>query len=199
MKHSLKYFIICLVLVGFISIGYFVYLRLNAENLKTENMIIDNLTPEKNQEWIFFTDRVMGGISSGKLEVDSENGSKFYRMTGDVSTANNGGFIQFRADLTKLSDAEKIFNGIKIKVRGNDENYNIHIRTNLTVLPWQYYSLEFYAPNKWTEIKLPFNSFKRSNFYQPKNFKSSDIRTLGIVAYGRDYIADLDVGLIEFY
>jgi len=32
-----------------------------------------------------------------------------------------------------------------------------------------------------------------------KNFKSSDIRTLGIVAYGRDYIADLDVGLIEFY
>ena len=68
----------------------------------------------------------MGGISSGKLEVDSENGSKFYRMTGDVSTANNGGFIQFRADLTKLSDTEKIFNGIKIKVRGNDENYNIN-------------------------------------------------------------------------
>ena len=117
MKYLLKYFIICLVLVGFISIGYFVYLRLNAENLKTENMIIDNLTPEKNQEWIFFTDRVMGGISSGKLEVDSENGSKFYRMTGDVSTANNGGFIQFRADLTKVSDTEKIFNGIKIKVK----------------------------------------------------------------------------------
>ncbi len=54
MKYLLKYFIICLVLVGFISIGYFVYLRLNAENLKTENMIIDNLTPEKTKSGYFY-------------------------------------------------------------------------------------------------------------------------------------------------
>ncbi|MBM01802.1 MAG: NADH ubiquinone oxidoreductase [Chloroflexi bacterium] len=199
MNNLFKYFIISAILIGLISVGYFTYLRLNEDSLKTETMIIDNLTPEKNQEWIFFTDRVMGGISSGKLEIGSESGSKFYRMTGDVSTANNGGFIQFRADLTRLSNTDKIFNGVKIKVRGNDENYNIHIRTNRTVLPWQYYSLEFYAPKEWTEIELPFDSFKRSNFYQPKVFKSSDIRTLGIVAYGRDYVANLDVGLIEFY
>ena len=199
MKHLLKYFIICLILVGFISIGYFVYLRVNVENLKTETMIIDNLTPEKNQEWIFFTDRVMGGISSGKLEIGSEGGSKFYRMTGDVSTANNGGFIQFQADLSKISNIEEIFNGIKIKVRGNNENYQIFIRTNRTILPWQYYSSEFYASNQWAEIKLPFSSFKRSNFYQPKNIDNTDIKTLGIVAYGKDYTADLNVGLIEFY
>jgi len=198
-KHLLKYFIICLILVGFISIGYFVYLRVNVENLKTETMIIDNLTPEKNQEWIFFTDRVMGGISSGKLEIGSEGGSKFYRMTGDVSTANNGGFIQFQADLSKISNIEEIFNGIKIKVRGNNENYQIFIRTNRTILPWQYYSSEFYASNQWAEIKLPFSSFKRSNFYQPKNIDNTDIKTLGIVAYGKDYTADLNVGLIEFY
>jgi hypothetical protein len=162
-------------------------------------MIIDNLTPEKNQEWIFFTDRVMGGISSGKLEIGSEGGSKFYRMTGDVSTANNGGFIQFQADLSKISNIEEIFNGIKIKVRGNNENYQIFIRTNRTILPWQYYSSEFYASNQWAEIKLPFSSFKRSNFYQPKNIDNTDIKTLGIVAYGKDYTADLNVGLIEFY
>ena len=162
-------------------------------------MIIDNLTPEKNQQWVFFTDRVMGGVSSGKLEIGSEDGSKFYRMTGNVSTANNGGFIQFQADLSNISNTEEVFNGIKIKVRGNNENYQIFIRTNLTVLPWQYYSSEFYASNQWKEIKLPFSSFKRSNFYQPKNINNTDIRTLGIVAYGKDYSADLNVGLIEFY
>ena len=73
------------------------------------------------------------------------------------------------------------------------------VMTNITVLPWQYYSSEFYAPDNWVEIKLPFNSFKKSNFYQPNNFNSNDIRTLGIVAYGKDYVANLDVGLIEFY
>ena len=199
MNNLHKYFIILLIIGGLISIGYFVYLRLNSENLNSETMIIDNLTPEKNQQWVFFTDRVMGGVSSGKLEIGSEDGSKFYRMTGNVSTANNGGFIQFQADLSNISNTEKIFNGIKIKVRGNNENYQIFIRTNLTVLPWQYYSSEFYASNQWKEIKLPFKSFKRSNFYQPKNINNTDIRTLGIVAYGKDYSADLNVGLIEFY
>ena len=199
MNNLHKYFIILLIIGGLISIGYFVYLRLNSENLNSETMIIDNLTPEKNQKWVFFTDRVMGGVSSGKLEIGSEDGSKFYRMTGNVSTANNGGFIQFQADLSNISNTEKIFNGIKIKVRGNNENYQIFIRTNLTVLPWQYYSSEFYASNQWKEIKLPFSSFKRSNFYQPKNINNTDIRTLGIVAYGKDYSADLNVGLIEFY
>ena len=199
MNNLHKYFIILLIIGGLISIGYFVYLRLNSENLNSKTMIIDNLTPEKNQQWVFFTDRVMGGVSSGKLEIGSEDGSKFYRMTGNVSTANNGGFIQFQADLSNISNTEEVFNGIKIKVRGNNENYQIFIRTNLTVLPWQYYSSEFYASNQWKEIELPFSSFKRSNFYQPKNINNTDIRTLGIVAYGKDYSADLNVGLIEFY
>ena len=199
MNNLQKYFIILLIIAGLISIGYFVYLRLNSENLNSETMIIDNLTPEKNQKWVFFTDRVMGGVSSGKLEIGSEDGSKFYRMTGNVSTANNGGFIQFQADLSNISNTEEVFNGIKIKVRGNNENYQIFIRTNLTVLPWQYYSSEFYASSQWKEIKLPFSSFKRSNFYQPKNINNTDIRTLGIVAYGKNYSADLNVGLIEFY
>ena len=42
-------------------------------------------------------------------------------------------------------------------------------------------------------------NFKRSNFYQPRVFKSKDIATLGIVAYGRDYEADIDLAKIEFY
>ena len=47
MKNLHKYFIILLIIGGLISIGYFVYLRLNSENLNSETMIIDNLTPEK--------------------------------------------------------------------------------------------------------------------------------------------------------
>ncbi len=162
-------------------------------------MIIDNLTSESNQRWVFFTDRVMGGISTGSLKLVEEKGDKFYNMTGDVSTANNGGFIQFRADLRSLNLNENNYEGLRLLVRGNGEIYNIHIRTKMTFMPWQYYSVEFKTSPNWNEVIVPFSNFKRSNFYQPRNFKSKDIATLGIVAYGRDYKADIDLAKIEFY
>ena len=69
----------------------------------------------------------------------------------------------------------------------------------MTFMPWQYYSVEFKTSPNWNEIIIPFSNFKRSNFYQPRGFKSKDIATLGIVAYGRDYEADIDLAKIEFY
>ena len=45
------------------------------------------------------TDQVMGGVSTGNFRVDVVDGVKCYRMTGDVSTKNNGGFIQIRTKL----------------------------------------------------------------------------------------------------
>ena len=114
---------------------------------------IFNSNPENR--WQFFTDQVMGGKSNGKLEFFSEENNHFARMTGDVSTKNNGGFIQLRASiLQKLDDS---FKGIKLKVRGNNQNYFIHIRTTGSVLPWQYYDKEFFTSNEWNEIELiPF-------------------------------------------
>ena len=49
--------------------------------------------------WRFFTDNVMGGISTGQLAFAREDGQTYARMTGRVSTANRGGFIQMRLDL----------------------------------------------------------------------------------------------------
>ncbi len=187
--------------VIFSSIALFIFIKSNdlPENDNINTMRIDDLNNERSKEWVFFTDRVMGGRSSGSLSIKEESGIKFYRMTGDVSTENNGGFIQFRTNLNRNSLIDKNFEGISLMVRGNNEDYNIHIRTGSTFLPWQYYSVTFFADENWTQIRLPFNTFERSNFYQAKTFKDSDIRTLGIVAYGKDYFADLDISLIEFY
>ena len=188
-------------LIAFVlSVFIFLYITINnSEDAIGETMIIDNLTTESNQRWVFFTDRVMGGVSSGSLKLVEEEGDKFYKMTGDVSTKNNGGFIQFRADLRGLNLNENDYEGLRLLVRGNGENYNIHIRTAMTFMPWQYYSVEFKTSPNWNEIIIPFSNFKRSNFYQPRGFKSKDIATLGIVAYGRDYKADIDLAKIEFY
>ena len=165
-------------------------------NTANASMIIDNLENSKNRNWVYFTDTVMGGVSQGKLAFMNENGENFYRMTGNVSTENNGGFIQFATGIEKI---DKNFEGIKLRVRGNNENYQLHLRTKYTPAPWQYYSAEFNVTNEWKEVFIPSTTFKKSNFYQPGKFKSSNIKSIGIVAIGKDFEAEIDLGRIELY
>ena len=109
-------------------------------NTANSEMIIDNLENSENRNWVYFTDNVMGGVSTGDFVYINEDGENFYRMTGNVSTENNGGFIQFA---TRVDNIDKGLQGIKIKVRGNNEDYELHLRTKFTPAPWQYYSSKF--------------------------------------------------------
>jgi hypothetical protein len=65
----------------------------------------------------------------------------YARMTGRVTTANNGGFIQIRKDLG--SPPPEGTKGVRLIVRGNGERYFVHLRTSGTLLPWQYYQASF--------------------------------------------------------
>ena len=143
-----------------------------------------------NEKWEFISDQVMGGVSTGSLKLIEEDSKKFLRLQGSVSTQNNGGFIQFRS---KFNFAERNFKGLKLKIRGIPSKYYIHITTQYTLLPWQYYSGEFVASENWNEVKIMFKNFKKSNFYQPSKFHSSDIKSIGFVAFGKDFDAQLDV------
>ena len=79
-----------------------------------------------------------GGLSVGDLDAVNYEEGMFYKLTGSVSTKNNGGFIQFRSKV-ELEDND--YKGIEIEYRNNGagENYYVHITTTFTVLPWQYY------------------------------------------------------------
>ena len=179
----MKYIIIFILLVFSIS----TYSETTMENFKS--------SPENR--WQFFTDQVMGGRSIGKLDFLSEENISFARMTGDVTTENNGGFIQFRAQLGyKLMDS---FEGIRLQVRGNNQDYFIHIRTKGSVLPWQYYGKKFFASSKWSEVELKFSEFQKSSSFMRKNFKPSSIRTIAIVAYGRDHKAEIEVSELKVF
>ena len=165
-------------------------------------MILDQLKNPKltnqSQKWNFITDKVMGGVSTGNFNVEEVEGSKCYRMTGNVSTQNNGGFIQIRSKLfpeIKSND----YSGIYIKVYGNEKNYNLHLRTGLTLAPWQYYSFTFYSNKNWKEIKAPFSEFKKSNFYQPKSILGQNIKSIGLVAGFDNFKSDICLGEIGFY
>ena len=159
--------------------------------------IIDDLSNPDDRNWVYFTDTVMGGVSKGNLEFHQDKDMSYYRLTGFVSKENNGGFIQFATGISGIP--QKNYRGIRIKVRGNNEKYELHIRTRLTPAPWQYYSYQFFASDDWQTIDLPLHSFIKSNFYQPKSFNATNIRSIGIVAIGKEYDAQIDLARIELY
>ena len=152
----------------------------------------------QGEKWSFFTDGVMGGLSSGSVKLDNIKNILCYRMTGNVTTENNGGFIQIRT-LTKPKINIRDHEGVFINVYGNNKNYSIHIRTGRTLAPWQYYSFSFFAPNKWIEVKAPFSKFKKSNFYQPKNLSDQKIKSIGLVAGFEDFKSDICLSKIGIY
>ena len=165
-------------------------------------MILDDLstpgTTTQKQNWAFFTDGVMGGLSQGKAVISNVDGTDCYHMTGNVTTENNGGFIQIRNQL-KPSVSTNEFEGIYLKVYGNYEDYSIHLRTSLTMAPWQYYKFSFKTANKWNKIKAPFSEFKKSNAYQPSVLVGQNINSIGLVAGFKDFTADICLSEIGFY
>ena len=165
-------------------------------------IILDDLKnfnkKEEKKIWSFFTDGVMGGLSEGNLKSDNVENIPCYRMTGNVTTENNGGFIQMRMLMNpKISINEH--DGIFIHVNGNNENYSLHIRTGSTIAPWQYYSFSFFAPNKWIKLNAPFSEFKKSNFYQPSTLLNQKIKSIGLVAGFKNFKADICLTKIGLY
>ena len=163
------------------------------------DIMIDNFDASSKVNWDYVSDQVMGGVSEGsaRLATDSETGDPYAHMVGNVSTANNGGFIQLRTRLA--SGADKNVDGVYIKVRGNGQKYYIHLRTKGSMMPWQYYQSEFDVSEQWQVIRLPLDSFKPSGSWLRKIALPKSIRSIGIVAYGRDHEADIQVSEIGFY
>ena len=151
----------------------------------------------KTGQWVYLTDRVMGGISEGTAQFEDQGIDQVIRLSGEVSTANNGGFIQVRSPV--LWEAAKGKTGIRLTVKGNGDQYFLHIRSTDTRLPWHYYQHSFQASGAWSEISLPFEGFEKSSSLLRATLGQSKIKTIGIVAYGKDYSADVSVKRLEFY
>jgi len=70
-------------------------------NSTLKTMLIDDFSSVASKKnfgtnWQFVSDRVIGGVSSGKIEFVKDDDRSSMHMTGAVSLANNGGFIQAR-------------------------------------------------------------------------------------------------------
>ena len=160
----------------------------------SENIFQDNFNNQA--EWEFITDNVMGGKSTGKIAYIPNDAGVIAVMSGNVTTENNGGFIQIRRKFNDIS-----LNGathIKILAKGNNQKYFIHLRTRGTILPWQYYQIGFEVEDQYKEYILPIQKFERSGSFLSKEIDANSIKSVGIVAFGRDHPAEIHIKEISF-
>jgi hypothetical protein len=180
---------------------------LGAEDLmngQTESMLIDDFSGSNGissfgSQWRMFTDQVMGGRSNADWNYDTIDGRKCVRLWGDVSLANNGGFVQIALPLNKDGrpfDASA-FKGVRIWTRGNGEAYHIHLRSSDSRRPWQYYGAKFVANETWQMIDLPFSDFKPENLRS--KLKTDRLVRIAVVAIKKEFKADVAVARLEFY
>ena len=109
-------------------------LTLIATNGSSQDIMIGNLSNKTYSKWIFIADTVMGGVSTGKISFIEEKSGKILRLSGEVSTANNGGFIQARTQINKKPAINS--EGVRLIAKGNGEKYYIHLNANLTIKPY---------------------------------------------------------------
>lgn len=166
-------------------------------------LIIDNRTSgtlksNAGNDWQMRTDNVMGGVSKGGLTVHEHLGKACLRMQGQVSTENNGGFVQMSLSVSNqiMFDAYQ-YAGVFLEVAGNSESYNLHLRTANLSLPWQSYRATFQATPEWSQVRIPFAEITPHRVTSP--FKQSAIRRIGLVAIGREFTADLCVAKVGLY
>ena len=188
-NHLLTLFLITVLMLSF-----------NSKAVADENVLAYPFTADSGKYWQYVSDRVMGGVSDGKVNLEQDGEMYYARLTGNVSTANNGGFIQLRASVSFANSEKEGENlkGVRLNVRGNGETYYIHIRTNESWSPSDYYATTFIASEEWQMIDLPFNKFER-RWSKDSTLDPKKIRSFGIVAYGKDYVSDISVSTLEFY
>ncbi len=148
--------------------------------------------------WRLITDRVMGGVSSGRLDSTEIAGRACLCMHGQVSLDNNGGFVQIGLDLAQGRNFDASgHTGVLLDIYGNGETYNVHLRTAALSKPWQSYRASFRAPPEWQTVALPFRQFRPHRVNSALDLAL--LTRIGLVAIGREFTAHLCVARIALY
>jgi len=170
----------------------------------TDRLLITDFTGDEvyylqDSAWRGFTDRVMGGISDAAFGTDVVAGKRCARMSGDVTRESNGGFIQLSmsfGDYRGTLDASA-YQGIELLVHGNDENYNLHVRTNDCRWYEQSYRMTFYAKPEWQTVRAAWSDFEPNGLSAPLD--TAAINRIAVLGWMREFHADIGLAKVWLY
>jgi hypothetical protein len=149
--------------------------------------------------WRGFSDRVMGGVSDASFSKATVDGKSCMRLTGRVTRESNGGFIQM-AMYFGSNDAEldgSAYKGIEMLLHGNNEDYNVHVRTAECGWYDESYRYTFFAKPEWQQLRIPWAEFKPNGVKVALN--SSRVNRIAILGWMREFQADIALARISLY
>jgi hypothetical protein len=149
--------------------------------------------------WRGFSDRVMGGISNAELNSAMIGGKNCIRLTGDVTRESNGGFIQMALYFGRDDDEfdGSAYKGVELLVYGNNEDYNMHIRTADCGWHDESYRMTFFAEPTWQRIRVPWDAFTANNVAAALD--SSKLQRIAILGWMREFAADVSLAEMSLY
>jgi hypothetical protein len=154
---------------------------------------------EVQGKWRGFSDRVMGGASDATFSPQIIGDKHCIRLQGKVTRDQGGGFIQMARYFGSEDDTidASSYKGIEIEVYGNNEAYNIHLRTSDVRWYSQSYRTTIVAEDKWQTIRLPWAVFIANEIDKPLN--TAKIQRIGILGWMREFQADISLSSIKLY
>jgi uncharacterized protein YbjT (DUF2867 family) len=120
-----------------------------------EKLIFDFTYPSTDLKntWGALDDVVMGGVSSSSMVF----GEGYAMFTGNISTANSGGFASVRTKNFSPEINLSGYTGIDLKVKGDGKRYKLFLRSDAAWDGVGYsYSFDTEA-DTWMNIKVPFS------------------------------------------
>lgn len=146
--------------------------------------------------WRFFSDGVMGGVSTGSMSAETVVGRPALCLRGQVRLDNNGGFVQMALELPSVPEGAS-WRGVELDVFGNGRRYGVHLRTSGMTAPWQAFRASFEAGPAWHTVRLPFDGFEP--YRTSGTLEPASIRRVGIVAIGERFEAEVCVARLSLY
>lgn len=173
-----------------------------AKNPENNNLMLSNFSNGymlPGLAWRGFSDRVMGGISNASLNSARIDGRNCIRLSGNVTRESNGGFIQmamyFGRSYNELNASD--YKGLELMVYGNNEDYNIHVRTSDCSWHDESYRMTFFAEPRWQRLRVPWDAFEPNRITEPLD--SSSLQRIGILGWMREFKADIALAEISLY
>ncbi|MEM7297319.1 MAG: CIA30 family protein, partial [Bacteroidota bacterium] len=117
-----------------------------------ESLRIDFGNEKIGQDWQIIVDGVMGGLSAGNKQVNSNS----LLFTGNVSLANNGGFSSCKGPFTRTDLSH--YNSLLIRCKGAGQVFAVTLENDRR---WYapYFKSSFEPGTEWQTIELPLANF----------------------------------------
>jgi uncharacterized protein YbjT (DUF2867 family) len=154
-----------------------------------EQMLFDFSQPtdDLKETWGVLDDVVMGGVSESSIRL-VENTALF---TGNVSTANSGGFASVRTRNFDPPQNLAGFNGIEMRVKGDGKRYKLILRCESKWDGVGYcYSFDT-VYNIWITVRIPFDDlipvFRAKTIKDGKPFDSTQLYSVQLMLSKFEY------------